>query len=103
MNSISWVSLAGAMASMIVALIAIYNLSSTKRKAAVEEGKRQQEIFQMEKDLERAFEKIRSLEHGNHTTSNTLTEIQTTLRYIKETVDRLAIKLDKHCDERVEG
>ena len=65
----------------------------------MQEGKRQKELEQVRTDLERAHEKIRSLENGGVETGRVLTEIKTSLKYIEEGIRDMRTKLDRHCEE----
>lgn len=100
MTPLTWVAFAGSIVSLIVGLTAIFNFGAARREAAVQEGKRQKELEQMRIDLERAHEKIRGLESGTNAMSNTLTAIQTSLKYIEDSIRRVETKLDGHCDEQ---
>jgi hypothetical protein len=98
MTPLLWVSFAGTLVSLIVGCTAIYNFSLARRQAAMAEGKRMQEQDQIRRDLDRAYEKIRVLETGGQTTALELVEIKTTLKYIRESIERMESKLNHHCD-----
>ena len=99
MTPMTWVAFAGSLISLIVGLTAIFNFGAARREAAVQEGKRQKEFEQMRLDLERAHEKIRSLETGGNEMGRVLTEIKTSLKYIEDGIRDVKERLEKHCDD----
>lgn len=93
-----WVSLAAAVVAVVVGLSTLYSFGVSRRKAAMEEGKKDERFQQMAKDLERAFDKIRTLESANHVSDKSLGEIKIMLANIKESLDKLSEKFDRHCE-----
>ncbi len=87
----------GDVAAVTAIFVALVGWLLTWRKAAMNEGKHLEEITQIKKDLNDAWEKIHLLESGGNLTAVALAEIKTTLKFILESVGRLETKLEAHC------
>jgi 5-bromo-4-chloroindolyl phosphate hydrolysis protein len=95
MNDATLIAIIISVLSIIVSLIAIFNFLSQRRRAAMEEGKKDNEIEQMRKDLDRAHEKIRTLENCNAVNDKDIALMKRDIEYIKVSVDEIKEILNK--------
>jgi predicted nucleic acid-binding Zn-ribbon protein len=85
-----------AIASGLASLAAIATFLGNRRRAAMEEGKRQQIMEQMRQDLEHAREKIRDIEGKFSVADGDMRELKTDVKHILNAIERLEGKLDGH-------
>lgn len=103
MTVLQWISTVGSFVALCVGVTVLFNFGVTRRKAAMEAGRKEEQMEQLKKDLDHAFEKIHALEDGRHVTETALVEIRTILTNIKESLDRLSTKFDRHCEQGDDG
>jgi len=84
------------MVALIVSVLAIVTFIVARRKTAIEEGKHIQTVEQLQKDLERAYAKIRLLEDVSHERDVMTGEIKADVKHLLEAVKRIEAKLDGH-------
>lgn len=75
--------------STAVGLAALYGFFDQRKKVAMSEGQRNQEFFQLRKDLDHAYEKLHALEEGVRCTENDLTEVRTDIKHILAALGRI--------------
>ncbi len=95
MNEATGIAIIISILSVMVSLITIYNFFLQRRKAAMNEGKKNLEIEQMRKDLDRAHEKIRNLEGLNAVNDKDIALMKRDIEYIKASVDEIKDILNK--------
>jgi len=81
--------------SIIVGVIAIVGFFNTRKAAAVAEGKRQQELEQLERDVKAAHEKIRELEAAGKCTDGDIRELKTDMKHVLDALSRIEERLQK--------
>ncbi len=84
--------------SALASLTAILTFLGKRRRAAMEEGKRQQIVEQIRKDLDRTLADIRGLENKLADTTGDMRELKGDVKHILEAVDNMAKKLDRHLE-----
>ena len=75
--------------SFILGLIAIYGFYSTRKKAAMEQGKREGKIEQLKVDIDGLGTKVRALEDESRCTDITLAELKTDMRNVIDALNRI--------------
>ena len=86
-NVLPWLSIA-------MGLIAIYKFIESKRTNIMQEGRRQQEIEQLRKDLTQAHDKIRDLEKETRCFDLDLAEVKGDVKHILDSLARIERKLE---------
>ena len=81
--------------SIVVGLIAIIGFFNTRKAAAVAEGKRQQELAQLEKDVTAAHDRIRQLEEAGRCTEGDIRELKTDVKHIIDSLARIEAGLNR--------
>jgi len=80
--------------SLALGVIAIYKFAESKRERAMQEGRRQQEIEQLRKDLTNAHDKIRDLEKETRCFDLDLTEVKSDVKHILSVLEKIERKLE---------
>jgi len=80
--------------SALTSLIAVLTFLGNRRRAAMEEGARQQIIKQIRCDLDQAYAKIHDIETNLSTASGDMRELKTDVRHILNAIERLESKID---------
>ena len=75
--------------SAAVSLTALLNFFAAKRRDAMAQGAKDQQLQNLKADLERAFEKIRHIEGCVHITDIDLAGLRKDIEYIKASVDEI--------------
>lgn len=75
--------------ALVVAVSSLMGHWRAQRKAAMEEGARVEQTSRMKQDLDRVFEKIRTMEGCFHTRDLEMEGVKKDIAYIKETVDEI--------------
>ena len=70
-----------------VSLTALINFFAAKRREAMAQGAKEQQLQSLKADLERAFEKIRHIEGCQHINDIDLAGLRKDIEYIKASVD----------------
>lgn len=86
-----WISIAIA---ALVAIFAALAYAHTRRDIAVAEGKRQQELATLEKELEAVASRVSCLEAKVGATDVDLAEIKTDLKHVLGDISKLFDKID---------
>lgn len=92
------VALAVAIASGLASLMAIFTFLGNRRKAIMEEGKRQQIVEHIRADLGLAHDKIRDIELKIYSTEGDMRELKNDVKHILNALERLEGKLDSHIE-----
>jgi len=87
--------------SIIGTAIAIYAFLNQRRNNAVEQGKKQQEIEQLKKDLREAFEKLRILEKASSCTDVSIEGLKKDVKYIVMMIEKIEAMLGGKHDKSV--
>lgn len=82
-------------------ILSFIRFGSMAKEKAVAEGKHLETIDQLRRDLDRAYEKIRTLETAKGETEGDIIEIKNDLKHIIKAIERLEKKLDGHIDNHV--
>ncbi len=87
-----------AVLSALASLTAIATFLTKRRRAAMEEGRRQQIVEEIRKDLDRAHVKIRDLECRVSDASGDMRELKTDVKHILDAIKSMETKLDRHLE-----
>jgi len=89
--------------SILASLAVITTFLGTRRRAVMEEGRRQQEMDQLKLDVARAWSRVQELEIKLHTSDMSVREIVTHIQHVLTAIERLEGKLDTHLSAHAEG
>jgi predicted RNase H-like nuclease (RuvC/YqgF family) len=89
-----------AIISGLASLAAIATFLGNRRRAAMDEGKRQQIVEQIRQNLDRARERIREIENKLSTTEGDMRELKADVKHVLDAIERLEGKLDRHIEVR---
>jgi uncharacterized protein YhaN len=84
--------------SGLASLTAIATFLGKQRRVAMEEGKRQQVILDLRKDLDRAQKDIRELEDRLSGASGDMRELKSDVKHILDAIENMSKKLDRHLE-----
>jgi len=84
--------------SALASLTAIATFLGKQRRVAMEEGKRQQILFDLRKDLDRAQKDIRELEDRLSNASGDMRELKSDVKHILDAIENMSKKLDRHLE-----
>ena len=80
--------------SLALGAIAIYKFAESKRINAMQEGRRQQEVEQLRKDLTSAHDKIRDLEKEHRCFDIDLAEVKSDVKHILVLLEKIEKRLE---------
>lgn len=80
--------------SIIVGGIAIVGFFSQRRRLVMDDGKRLQEVCQMQKDAEAILKRVERLEDAERSINVILAEVKNDLKHMISTLERIATRLD---------
>jgi uncharacterized protein YhaN len=93
-------TLAISVISALASLTAIATFLGKRRRAAMEEGKRQQIVEQLRCDLDHAQADLRDLERRLSGASGDMRELKSDVKHILEAIESMASKLDRHIEAK---
>lgn len=89
--------------AILAGLIGAAGWLDSRRKAAMKDGEQKKAIDQLEADLNRAHEKLRSLEERVRTTEGDGREMKADMKHILDSIERMEKKLDRHMEIHAGG
>jgi predicted nucleic acid-binding Zn-ribbon protein len=89
--------------AILGAVLAILAWLDSKRRAAMAEGKHVKEVEQLQVDLTRCHEKLRSLESRVNSSDVNVGEMRADLRHILDAIGRIEGKLDGHISKEADA
>lgn len=95
MEAMQIVSIVGGLIGILVGATALLTYSADKRRAAVTEGQKNQELEQMKRDLADARTRVSCIEGDGRDIELSLTEIKTILQRVVSDVKDLGAKIDE--------
>ena len=89
--------------AILGSLLNFWKFGTAVKERALAEGKHLETIDQLRRDLDRAYEKIRTLECDTGKVEGDIIEIKNDIKHMLKAVERMEVKLDGHIDAHVEG
>ena len=87
--------------SALASVTVVATFLSTRRRSAMDEGKRLEQMEQMRRDIEKAWARVHDQEQKLAKHDTDVGQIVTNLGHVLKAIERLETKIDKHLETHV--